>query len=145
MNIDQITFTLASIVAFAIPTVIFWIQYGYLFLYETYLYHFGRHDHRHNFSIISTWSTLTAPRGIVEGEMPLHHTLAAASYIPVILKVAQVGDSGEIITFAGCFDYRVAVTRYTQFSRTSHVYRNICICDSELGGYRPGESERTID
>lgn len=39
-----------------------YMQYGWLFLYESYLYHFTRHDHRHNMSVFSTWGTLVTPQ-----------------------------------------------------------------------------------
>lgn len=48
---NKVIFTLVSAGTFIGLTYYFYTVYGYEFLYETYLYHFERKDHRHNFSI----------------------------------------------------------------------------------------------
>ena len=40
-----------SSLTFASLTYIFYLKYGYEFLYEGYLYHFIRKDNRHNYSV----------------------------------------------------------------------------------------------
>lgn len=44
-------FGLTSLTVFATLNSIFYLIYGWPFLYETYLYHGSRIDHRHNFSV----------------------------------------------------------------------------------------------
>ena len=39
-----------SALAFGVPTALCYARYGWEFLWEAYLYHFARTDHRHNFS-----------------------------------------------------------------------------------------------
>lgn len=48
---NRLKFTLISSGVFLILGLLFYIVYGYEFLYETYLYHFLRKDNRHNFSV----------------------------------------------------------------------------------------------
>lgn len=48
---NKIKFTIISAGTFIGLTYYFYTLYGHEFLYETYLYHFERKDHRHNFSI----------------------------------------------------------------------------------------------
>ena len=48
---DRLTFTFVSAGTFIGLTALFYQIYGYQFLYEAYLYHFVRKDHRHNNSI----------------------------------------------------------------------------------------------
>lgn len=48
---DRLTFTFVSAGTFIGLTALFYVLYGYEFLYEAYLYHFVRKDHRHNNSI----------------------------------------------------------------------------------------------
>lgn len=48
---DRMTFTLVSAGTFIGLTYLFYVIYGYEFLYEAYLYHFIRKDHRHNNSV----------------------------------------------------------------------------------------------
>ena len=48
---NRIKFTLVSAGTFIGFTAVFYKIYGYEFVYEAYLYHFVRKDHRHNNSI----------------------------------------------------------------------------------------------
>lgn len=48
---NKLVFTLVSAGTFLGLTYFFYTIYGYEFLYESYLYHLERKDHRHNFSI----------------------------------------------------------------------------------------------
>lgn len=48
---DRLVFTFVSAFTFIGLTSLFYFIYGYEFLYEAYLYHFIRKDHRHNNSV----------------------------------------------------------------------------------------------
>lgn len=48
---NRIIFTLTSAFTFIALTGIFYLMYGYEFLYEAYLYHIIRRDNRHNYSV----------------------------------------------------------------------------------------------
>jgi phosphatidylinositol glycan class M len=48
---DRMIFTIVSASTFIGLTYGFYVIYGYEFLYEAYLYHFVRKDHRHNNSV----------------------------------------------------------------------------------------------
>ena len=48
---DRILFTLMTVLTFISLTALFYVIYGYEFLWEAYLYHFVRKDHRHNNSV----------------------------------------------------------------------------------------------
>lgn len=50
-NFKSISFGLVSGGVFVGLTIFFYMVYGYEYLYEGYLYHLIRKDHRHNFSI----------------------------------------------------------------------------------------------
>ncbi|GAW82842.1 mannosyltransferase [Plasmodium gonderi] len=51
LNRDQLIFFLCSFFTFLVINVLFYIIYGYQFLYESFIYHLVRRDHRHNFSL----------------------------------------------------------------------------------------------
>jgi GPI mannosyltransferase 1 subunit M len=48
---DRLVFTFVSAFTFIAFTAGFYFVYGYEYLYEAYLYHFVRKDHRHNNSV----------------------------------------------------------------------------------------------
>ena len=48
---SRIIFTLATVLTFVGLTAGFYPIYGWEYLYESYLYHFIRKDHRHNNSV----------------------------------------------------------------------------------------------
>ncbi|SJK86136.1 phosphatidylinositol glycan, class M [Babesia microti strain RI] len=51
LNINHVKFQVTLITTLTYLTLLFYNTYGYSFLYETYLYHFKRLDHRHNLSL----------------------------------------------------------------------------------------------
>ena len=51
INMKSILYGLISGGVFVFVTALFYFIYGYEYLYEGYLYHIIRKDHRHNFSI----------------------------------------------------------------------------------------------
>ena len=48
---NRVWFTIMTVGTFVGLTGLFYYIYGYEFLYESYLYHFVRKDHRHNNSV----------------------------------------------------------------------------------------------
>lgn len=48
---DRLVFTIMTVLTFVGFTAVFYPIYGYEYLYEAYLYHFVRKDHRHNNSV----------------------------------------------------------------------------------------------
>lgn len=75
----------------------FYIRDGYRFIYEAYLYHFVRKDHRHNFSLfyyaIYLASTATESLGTTEWLSPttLSKILTFAGFIPQLGSLIFVG------------------------------------------------------
>lgn len=59
-NKDQMKLIFGSILAVVTFTALFYVLYGYNFLYETYIYHVIRKDTRHNFSLFFYIQYLTA-------------------------------------------------------------------------------------
>jgi phosphatidylinositol glycan class M len=72
---NKLVFTVVSAGTFLGLTYYFYTVYGYEFLYETYLYHFERKDHRHNFSIYFYMIYQVF-------DDPSSTTLAIASFLP---------------------------------------------------------------
>ncbi|KII95366.1 glycosyltransferase family 50 protein [Plicaturopsis crispa FD-325 SS-3] len=61
VNYRTIRFTILSATTFALLGVSCYLVWGYPFLYETYIYHLHRLDHRHNFSPYFYLTYLTYP------------------------------------------------------------------------------------
>jgi phosphatidylinositol glycan class M len=76
---------------------LFYIKDGYRFVYEAYLYHFVRKDHRHNFSLfyyaIYLASTATESMGTTDWLSPttLSRILTFAGFIPQLGSLIFVG------------------------------------------------------
>eukprot|EP00922_Rhytidocystis_sp_ex-Travisia-forbesii_P012815 GHVS01019262.1.p1 GENE.GHVS01019262.1~~GHVS01019262.1.p1 ORF type:complete len:497 (+),score=14.34 GHVS01019262.1:80-1570(+) len=60
LNRKQWIFGIVSAASFILPCLAFYTIYGYQFLHETYLHHFSRQDHRHNFSFFFYLMYLTS-------------------------------------------------------------------------------------
>jgi hypothetical protein len=62
----------------------FLFSYGYEFLFETYLYHVTRKDHRHNFSFwfYNIYLTFTSPTGTLVGVL---------TFVPQLALVLAIG------------------------------------------------------
>ncbi|KAI1316182.1 pentamidine resistance factor [Mortierella claussenii] len=83
----RVQFGLLSGGWFFLITGLMYYMYGYEFLYETYLYHVTRKDHRHNFSFwfYNIYLTFTSPTGTLVGVL---------TFVPQLALVLAIG---------GCF------------------------------------------
>jgi phosphatidylinositol glycan class M len=66
---------------------LFYLKDGYRFIYEAYLYHFARKDHRHNFSLFyyAIYLSSTNPGSF------LSRVLTFSGFLPQIVSLAIVG------------------------------------------------------
>ena len=89
MNVKAIRYGLVTVGVVAILNWMMYKQYGYDFLYETYLYHFQRLDHRHNFSV---YNVLLYYKSAIEGEEQVtSFSVESLAFIP------QIAISGLLI------------------------------------------------
>ncbi|KAG0242511.1 hypothetical protein BGX31_000218 [Mortierella sp. GBA43] len=80
----RVQFGLLSGGWFFLITGLMYYMYGYEFLFETYLYHITRKDHRHNFSFwfYNIYLTFTSPTGTLVGVL---------TFVPQLALVLAVG------------------------------------------------------
>ncbi|KAF8927305.1 GPI mannosyltransferase 1-like protein [Dissophora ornata] len=80
----RVQFGLLSGGWFFLITGLMYYMYGYEFLFETYLYHVTRKDHRHNFSFwfYNIYLTFTSPTGTLVGVL---------TFVPQLALVLAIG------------------------------------------------------
>ncbi|KAI7830527.1 PIG-M-domain-containing protein [Gamsiella multidivaricata] len=80
----RVRFGLLSGGWFFLITGLMYYMYGYEFLFETYLYHVTRKDHRHNFSFwfYNIYLTFTSPTGTLVGVL---------TFVPQLALVLAIG------------------------------------------------------
>ncbi|KAF9114214.1 hypothetical protein BGX27_011416 [Mortierella sp. AM989] len=80
----RVKFGLLSGSWFFLITGLMYYMYGYEFLFETYLYHITRKDHRHNFSFwfYNIYLTFTSPTGTLVGVL---------TFVPQLALVLAIG------------------------------------------------------
>ncbi|KAG0250879.1 hypothetical protein BG011_008006, partial [Mortierella polycephala] len=80
----RVQFGLMSGGWFFVITAFMYYLYGYEFLFETYLYHVTRKDHRHNFSFwfYNVYLTFTSPTGTLVGVL---------TFVPQLALVLAIG------------------------------------------------------
>eukprot|EP01094_Clydonella_sp_ATCC50884_P025349 TRINITY_DN6627_c0_g1_i1.p1 TRINITY_DN6627_c0_g1~~TRINITY_DN6627_c0_g1_i1.p1 ORF type:complete len:400 (+),score=103.65 TRINITY_DN6627_c0_g1_i1:60-1202(+) len=61
---ERVKYTVVSAGTFFAITALLYVVYGYEYLFETYLYHVMRKDHRHNFSVYFYYMYLSGAPGI---------------------------------------------------------------------------------
>ncbi|KAH3676390.1 hypothetical protein WICMUC_002021 [Wickerhamomyces mucosus] len=83
VNKDTILFLIAAIISFSSLSILMYKIYGYEFLYHSYLYHFVRTDHRHNFSIYNISLYFTSAG--LSGSSLWHLDFTKIAFIPQLL------------------------------------------------------------
>ncbi|EZG83075.1 putative mannosyltransferase [Gregarina niphandrodes] len=86
LTTDQWLFGFLSVAVGFGLTAIVYFRYGWVALYEGFLYHFVRHDHRHNMAVVSTWATLITPRRYYGFKLP---TLLGALPMKILLTIGN--------------------------------------------------------
>ncbi|KAL0577939.1 GPI mannosyltransferase 1 [Marasmius crinis-equi] len=98
VNWETLKFGVLSVGTFGILTGGCYLIWGYPFLYETYLYHLNRRDHRHNFSpyfylTYLTYPSLKSSEGLPSTALPwqtmLHSSLT--SFVPQMFLTIGTG------------------------------------------------------
>ena len=84
VNTWRLSFSLASASTFFLLGITMYYIYGYTFVYETYLYHIVRKDHRHNFSVYfySMYLSYTTPTALIT---------SISGFLPSILATFATG------------------------------------------------------
>jgi phosphatidylinositol glycan class M len=104
-------------------------SWGYPFVYESYLYHLHRRDHRHNFSPYFYLTYLTYPSEDGSNELPPPTTFEAIVRSPLISFVPQMGLS----LLAGLlFVRRKQDLIFTWFVQTSVFVLFNKVCTSQV-------------
>ncbi|KAJ1983671.1 GPI mannosyltransferase 1 [Dimargaris verticillata] len=113
VNRYQVEFALISAGVFVALNAVMYQLYGFEFLYETYLYHLTRKDHRHNFSLwcYPIYLTYSAPTSTVS---------ALAAFLPQLgttvalgaLYASDIFFSAFIQTFAFVTYNKVVTSQY---------------------------------
>ncbi|KYN97926.1 GPI mannosyltransferase I [Plasmodium gaboni] len=83
LNYEQFLFAICSSSVFLILNYVFYIIYGYEFLYESYIYHIIRRDHRHNFSLFFYLMYLSVEKN--------SKVIPLITFVPQIILVALFG------------------------------------------------------
>lgn len=81
-NFRAVCYGLITMVVVAMLNWVMYKQYGYEFLYETYLYHLHRLDHRHNFSV---YNVLLYYKSALNGEIAAAISAESLAFVPQIL------------------------------------------------------------
>ncbi|BFZ12549.1 hypothetical protein BsWGS_15588 [Bradybaena similaris] len=85
-NRDRIVFITTSALVLGMLTSFFYLRYGWIFLYETYIYHIVRGDIRHNFSPYFYLLYLTS-----DPEVGVPLCLRLLVFLPQMVLVTAVG------------------------------------------------------
>jgi len=86
-----VRFAILSVGTFVLLGVAMYAIWGYPFVYESYLYHLHRRDHRHNFSPYFYLAYLTYPSKDGSNNLPPPTTFEAIVRSPLISFVPQIG------------------------------------------------------
>ncbi|KAJ1973249.1 GPI mannosyltransferase 1 [Dimargaris xerosporica] len=107
INRYQVEFALISAGVFVVLNAVMYQLYGFEFLYETYLYHLTRKDHRHNFSLwcYPIYLTYDAPTSTVS---------ALAAFLPQLGVTVALGALYASDLFFSAFIQTFAFVTYNK-------------------------------
>ncbi|KAK6464239.1 GPI mannosyltransferase 1 [Scheffersomyces coipomensis] len=118
LNVKNIQFILVSLSVFSILNAMMYYFYGYEFLFESYLYHLVRIDHRHNFSIYNVLlyykSSITTPPSFqdIEKFAFIPQLFISAVAIPLVFAQRDIISSLFLQTFAFVTFNKVITSQY---------------------------------
>jgi GPI mannosyltransferase 1 subunit M len=107
LNRSRILFTLGAAIGFLASTGWMYKVYGHEFLYHSYLYHFSRLDHRHNFSLyhLTLYLSSALPKQAI--------SISSLAFIPqlvlagLVIPLALIGKDLGTTMFAQTFAFVV--------------------------------------
>ncbi|KAF4668103.1 hypothetical protein FOL47_003167 [Perkinsus chesapeaki] len=130
LNSKQIWYTVISAGLFFVLLGVLYYIYGWEFLFETYLYHFVRRDHRHNFSIFFYLMYLSA-------ETP-SMALSIVTFIPQWVVVLAVGCYFSRISLnMGSFLQTVLFVAYNKVCTAQYFVWYLALLPLALGQLKP--------
>lgn len=96
VNTANLMYLFVTLASFAVPTYLMFDSYSYEFLHHSYIYHFTRLDHRHNFSLYNLALYLKSAKNYlpVDGDGILS---AALDHIETAAFVPQLVLSGLVV------------------------------------------------
>ena len=119
ISLKSLNFFLISAFTFFVLLGFFYNLYGYKFIYETYLYHITRKDHRHNFSVYFY------PLYLAQGTV-YERILSLAGFFPQFILVGLIGLSFSDHLYDAVFLQTILFVAFNKVITSQYLIWYLC-------------------